>query len=227
MFQWRPLTEQASCPWAWWWCASREWHTSWCPQTIQQGKLPKPPRGQVQPCFGNDSPTWTLEQPLVPNIGMAPCKSKGQPTFGISGSLEADIERNVKVVFRVRVWPTVCLLLRHIYIGLTATVPGRYRWGFLMPPADGNAFLAAFVANALRGTFPPLDFLAICLVRAMVAFCCNYDGWKCCVFTSVWVMVVFFVLRVRRHALKISGHRSRTVIFVFLISIMSKSGSPS
>jgi hypothetical protein len=47
-----------------------------------------------------------------------------------------------------------------------------------MPPADGNAFLAAFVANALRGAFPPLDLLAVCLVRAMVAFCCNDDGWK-------------------------------------------------
>jgi hypothetical protein len=54
-----------------------------------------------------------------------------------------------------------------------------------MPPADGNAFLAAFVANALHVTFPPLDLLAICLVQAMVAFCCNDDGWKCCVFTSV------------------------------------------
>jgi hypothetical protein len=54
-----------------------------------------------------------------------------------------------------------------------------------MPPADGNAFLAAFVINALHGSFPPLDFLAICLVQAMVAFCHNYDGWKCCVFTSV------------------------------------------
>jgi hypothetical protein len=61
-----------------------------------------------------------------------------------------------------------------------------------MPPADGNAFLATFVANALRGTFPLLDLLAICLVQAMVAFCCNDDGWKCCVFTSVRVMVVFF-----------------------------------
>jgi hypothetical protein len=30
---------------------------------------------------------------------MAPCESKGQPTFGISGFLEAAIERNVKVVF--------------------------------------------------------------------------------------------------------------------------------
>jgi hypothetical protein len=54
-----------------------------------------------------------------------------------------------------------------------------------MPPEDGNAFLAAFVANALHGTFPLLDLLAICLVRAMVGFCCNYDGWKRCVFTSV------------------------------------------
>jgi hypothetical protein len=45
-----------------------------------------------------------------------------------------------------------------------------------MPPADGNAFLAAFVANALHGAFPPLDLLAICLVQAMVAL-------KHCVFT--------------------------------------------
>jgi hypothetical protein len=55
-----------------------------------------------------------------------------------------------------------------------------------MPPAaDGNAFLAAFVTNALRGAFPPLDLLAICLVQAMVAFCYNDDGWKCCVFTCI------------------------------------------
>jgi hypothetical protein len=62
---------------------------------------------------------------------------------------------------------------------------------------NGNAFLATFVANDLRGAFPLLDLLAICLVRAMVAFCCNDDGWKCCVFTSVQVMVDFFVLPVR------------------------------
>jgi hypothetical protein len=42
-------------------------------------------------------------QILSPNVGMAPCESKGQPTFGISGSLEAAIERNVKVVLQVRV----------------------------------------------------------------------------------------------------------------------------
>ena len=71
-----------------------------------------------------------------------------------------------------------------------------------MPPADGNAFLAAFVANALRGAFPPLDLLAVCLVRAMVAFCCNDDDVKRCVFTSVRVMLVFFVLPVRRACAK-------------------------
>jgi hypothetical protein len=92
-----------------------------------------------------------------------------------------------------------------------------------MPPADGNAFLAAFVANALRGAFPPLDLLAICLVQAMVAFCCNDNGWKCCVFTSVQVMVLFLFCQSGARMLKISGHHSRTVIFVFLISIMSKS----
>jgi hypothetical protein len=92
-----------------------------------------------------------------------------------------------------------------------------------MPPADGNAFLAAFVANALRGTFPLLDLLAICLVRAMVAFCCNDDDVKRCVFTSVRVMLFFLFCQSGTRALKISGHRSRTVIFEFLISIMRKS----
>jgi hypothetical protein len=69
-----------------------------------------------------------------------------------------------------------------------------------MPPAaDGNAFLAAFVTNALRGAFPPLDLIAICLVQAMVAFCYNDDGWKCCVFTcfSMSHGGFFFVLPVR------------------------------
>jgi hypothetical protein len=99
-----------------------------CPQTIQQGKLPKSPGGQVLLCFGNDSLTWNLEQPLVPNIGMVPCKSKGQPTFGISGSLEAAIERNVKVVFRVRVWHCVFTIDAHsrwTYRHRAQTVPMR------------------------------------------------------------------------------------------------------
>jgi hypothetical protein len=70
-----------------------------------------------------------------------------------------------------------------------------------------------------------MDLLAICLVQAMVAFCYNDDGWKRCVFTCFSPSHGgFFVLPVRRaRALKISGHRSRTIIFVFLISIMSKS----
>jgi hypothetical protein len=94
-----------------------------------------------------------------------------------------------------------------------------------MPPADGNAFLATFVANTLHGAFPPLDLLAICLVQAMVAFCYNIDGWKHCVFTcfSPSHGVFFLFCQSGAHALKISGHRSRTVIFVFLISIISKS----
>jgi hypothetical protein len=45
--------------------------------------------------------------------------------------------------------------------------------------------LLPFVANALRGVFPLLDLLVICLVQAMVAFCCNDDGWKRCVHFSL------------------------------------------
>jgi hypothetical protein len=59
---------------------------------------------------------------------MAPCKSKGQPTFGISGSLEAAIERNVKVVFWVRVWHCVFTIDTHscwTYRHRAQTVPMR------------------------------------------------------------------------------------------------------
>jgi len=37
-----------------------------------------------------------------------------------------------------------------------------------MPPGLGMAFLAAFVAKFLCGAFPPVDFLAVCFVRAIV-----------------------------------------------------------
>ncbi len=35
------------------------------------------------------------------------------------------------------------------------------------PPVVGADFLAALVANCLRGAFPPVDLRAVCFVRAM------------------------------------------------------------
>jgi hypothetical protein len=52
-------------------------------------------------------------------------------------------------------------------ISRRATVPGLYLWGFFTPPVAGADFLAAFVANCFRGALPPVDFLAVCLVRAI------------------------------------------------------------
>ena len=47
----------------------------------------------------------------------------------------------------------------------SATVPGRYREGFLMPP---HLYLyACLVASFLRGHLPPLLFRAVCFVRAI------------------------------------------------------------
>ena len=49
-----------------------------------------------------------------------------------------------------------------------ATVPGLKRWGFLTPETMGADFLAIFwAASCLRGTFCAVDFLAVCLVRAI------------------------------------------------------------
>lgn len=35
-------------------------------------------------------------------------------------------------------------------------------------PVAGADFLAAFVANCFLGALPPVDFLAVCLVRAIL-----------------------------------------------------------
>ena len=37
----------------------------------------------------------------------------------------------------------------------------------MTPPVDGADFLAALVASCFLGALPPVDFLAVCLVRAM------------------------------------------------------------
>lgn len=42
--------------------------------------------------------------------------------------------------------------------------------GFLMPPLVGADLRAAFVASCLRGAFPPVDFRAVCFVRAIVVY---------------------------------------------------------
>jgi len=71
----------------------------------------------------------------------------------------------------------------------------------------------------LRGTFPPLDLLAICLVQAMVAFCCNDNGWNvvCSLFQSEswW----FFCFASPVLAQKISGHRSRSHHYFCIFNI--------
>merc|ERR1711994_1189990 len=56
----------------------------------------------------------------------------------------------------------------YLLISRRATVPGLYRWGFFTPPVAGADFLAAFVASCFLGAFPPVDFRAVCLVRAIL-----------------------------------------------------------
>ncbi len=54
-------------------------------------------------------------------------------------------------------------------------MPGLYLCGFLIPPVDGADFRAAFVANCLRGAFPPVDLRAVCLVRAILQNGLSFD----------------------------------------------------
>ena len=53
----------------------------------------------------------------------------------------------------------------YLRISLNATVPGRYLCGLLTPV--GFLFLAALVWYWPRGSLPPVDLFAVCLVRAI------------------------------------------------------------
>ena len=44
----------------------------------------------------------------------------------------------------------------------------HYRCGFFTPPVVRPDALAALVASCFRGAFPPVDFRAVCFVRAML-----------------------------------------------------------
>ena len=59
------------------------------------------------------------------------------------------------------------VLFWYFRISLRATVPGLKRWGFFTPPVAGADLRAALVASCFLGAFPPVDFLAVCFVRAI------------------------------------------------------------
>ena len=55
-------------------------------------------------------------------------------------------------------------------------MPGRKRWGFLIPPLTGAVFLAVLLAICFLGALAPVFFLAVCLVLAILAVNLrNYD----------------------------------------------------
>ena len=86
-------------------------------------------------------------------------------------------------------WINKSVLFWYLRISRSATVPGRYLWGFLTPPDDGDFFLAAFVASCLRGAFPPVDFRAVCLVLAIVVWILSF--WCCCCCCCCCCFVLF------------------------------------
>ena len=83
-------------------------------------------------------------------------------TFGVDGTQVGVLEQTDQVGF--------ASLLKSQHSGaLKPQVGFEILCDFLTPPVAGALFLAALVANCLRGAFPPGDFRAVCFVRAMTA----------------------------------------------------------
>ncbi|KAJ1401556.1 hypothetical protein SESBI_28714 [Sesbania bispinosa] len=58
------------------------------------------------------------------------------------------------------------MLFWYFMISLNATIPGRNLCGFFTSLIATMDFRAAFAPSCLCGALPPMDFQAICLVRA-------------------------------------------------------------
>ena len=81
----------------------------------------------------------------------------------------------------------------YLLISLRATVPGLYLCGFMTPPVAGADFLAALVASCFLGAFPPVDFLAVCLVLAIVIKTVRLDGLMVSLSMTSWSEALLMV----------------------------------
>ena len=81
----------------------------------------------------------------------------------------------------------------YLLISLRATVPGLYLCGFLTPPVAGADFLAALVASCFLGAFPPVDFLAVCFVLAIVIKTVRLDGLMVSLSMTSWSEALLMV----------------------------------
>ena len=90
----------------------------------------------------------------------------------------------------------------------------------MTPPADGTALLAAFVAISLRGAFPPVDFLAVCLVRAIVDGGGNDGGGN----TALPLVFLHTVMPLLMVFIGLESPARATVNFVLLLFMFSMFG---
>ena len=58
-----------------------------------------------------------------------------------------------------------------------------------MPPEAGADFLAALVASAFCGGLPPVDFLAVCFVRAIRCSSASAAAFYCGLIQGLTVML--------------------------------------
>ena len=94
------------------------------------------------------------------------------------------------------------MLFWYFLISLKATVPGLYRWGFLIPPEGAADLIALFMTVFSRGCLTPLvDLRAVVLVLAI------FDCLGCfdCILRTALVFIVVSLIGSIRFAAFISS----------------------
>lgn len=99
------------------------------------------------------------------------------------GRLETAVGLKLFVISRITRWKGIFpMRSSEVFwqrrISRRATVPGRYRSGFLIPLVAGASFLTATAGNRCTGTFPPVDFRALFLTRGIS----DESDWPGCLF---------------------------------------------
>ena len=100
---------------------------------------------------------------------VASCRARTAELWNLRSFLNSD------AISRTNLWKGSFLMSRSVdfwkrLISRRATVPGLNLWALLTPPATTGLaiFFACLTATCFLGAFPPVFFLAVCLVLAIV-----------------------------------------------------------
>ena len=150
---------------------TRYLHKGWCPQTGRQDRLRWLLAVPWQQSSGTSSRSWSPERSRGPDAGTGACEWAALWTSDTWGSYSEEKKDGIST--RPPSYLPQGNCARPVAVGLLHSTSGRSRLpcrlGSQLFPEKVNLFIISFIQIQTfhLGAFPPVDFRAVCLVRAI------------------------------------------------------------